>query len=273
MSTDFTLHVPPIQQGILIMLTPEILEQRAVEPSALFAQLEERARDIYNRGKTLPLLIVDLDDTLLDKRPRVMKVLSDLIMDQNPEIPLTDDVRAKIAEIKPRTMKYDLKETLQDVGVDDETMLNWLLTEFKRLEVSDQYIMFDLPIPGSVDFIKGISTAGAMTMYLGGLRNMSTSKFGTERSISMYELPAPRGEVGALFMSEEDVEDDMEFKRDLLEPLSKAGEVIAVFDNEPSACNLFKESFPDAAVVLVDTSRKSDDDLVDGISVIKNFIR
>ncbi len=255
------------------MLTPEALEQRAIEPSVLYEQLVDRTSDIFNRGKVLPLIIADLDDTLLDRRPRMMKILADLIMDQNPEIPLTDDVRMKVANIKPRTMSLDLKQTLLNVGVDDETMLSWLLTEYKRHESSDQFIMFDLPLPGSVEFIKGLSTAGAMTMYLGGLRNMNKSRFGTERSISMYEFPAPRGEVGALFMSEDDVDDDLEFKRQLLDPIGKAGEVVAVFDNEPSACNLFKNKFPDATVVLVDTFRRTDDDLVDGIVVVPNLIQ
>lgn len=255
------------------MLNDTILAERTIEPGALFEKVADRTRDIFNRGKTLPIVIVDLDDTLLDRRPRIMKVLADLIMDQNPEIPLTDDVRMKIAEIKPRTMNLDLKQTLTDVGVTDETMINWLLTEFKKKEASDQYIMFDLPLPGSVDFIKDLSTAGATTMYLGGLRDMNKSKFGTERSISMYELPAPRGEVGALFMSEEAIEDDLPFKKQLLDPIGEAGEVVIVFDNEPAACNLFKQRFPDAEVVLVDTFRSTDDDLLDGIHVVKNLIR
>ena len=126
---------------------------------------------------------------------------------------------------------------------------------------------------GSVDFIKGLSTAGAMILYLAGERNKNKSQFGTERSLSMYELPAPRGEVGALFMNDKDELNDLRFKQGLLKPISEAGEVIAVFDNEPAACNLFKRAFPDASVTMIDSSRTSDDELVDGISVMKNFMR
>ncbi|MCB2211088.1 hypothetical protein KQI52_03130 [bacterium] len=255
------------------MLNADDLQNRTIHPAELFEQLADKSREIFNRGKTLPLVVVDVDDCLLDKRPRVMKVLADLIMDQNPEIPLTDEHRTAIASIKPRTMKFDLKDTLRDVGIVEEGILGWIQEQYDKKATSDQYIMFDLPTPGIVDFIKELSKAGSTTLYLAGKRNRNKSTFGTERSLSMYELPAPRGEVGALFMSDVDGADEFKFKQDLIKPITEAGEVIAVFDNEPNACNLFRKQFPDASVVLVDTFRENEDELADGIHVVKNFLR
>ena len=84
------------------MLTEELLEQRSIQPGVLYEKLADQAREIYNRGKTLPVIIFDLDYTLFDLRPRVMKILADMLMD--PPVELEDETKAAIAQIKPRLM-------------------------------------------------------------------------------------------------------------------------------------------------------------------------
>ncbi|MBS1260936.1 MAG: hypothetical protein MAG453_00253 [Calditrichaeota bacterium] len=253
-------------------LTAETLAARAVDPAQLHAELAERARDIFNAGRQLPIVIYDLGFTLFDSRPRVMKLLADLILSPDAA-ELADDVRAAVASIRPRMMQPELASTLAAAGVTDEAAIAWLVEQHESKAATDQYVMFDLPTPGAVEFVKDLSKAGAMTVYLAGDRHIARARFGTERSISMYELPAPRGQVGALFIRDRDDQPELEFKRELLGPIGELGAVIAAFDNEPAAANLYADTFPDARTVLLDTFRAGDDELRPGISVLRDFRR
>lgn len=255
------------------MANPSPYAERMTDTAPIYDRLADRAREIYSSGKSLPIVIVDIDDTLFDRRPRWMKILADLLTDESGDTPLTDEHRALIAKIKPRTMTRDLEASLRATGLADENVLSWLVERVNTLAGQDRYLMFDLPTPGATEFIKGLSTAGSMTVYLGGERLKDEATFGTERAISMFELPAPRGEVGALFMRDRTDQTEMEFKRELVGPIAEAGTVIAVFENEPEAANLMNDAFPEAEVVLLDSLREADTPLAEGVQVISSFVR
>jgi hypothetical protein len=95
---------------------------------------------------------------------------------------------------------------------------------------------------------------------------------GTEEVLRRFGFPLPGGGV-ALWMKPDDpsIGDD-DFKRSAHARLASLGRLVAAFDNEPGHVNDFRQTFPEAEIVLVATGHSGRvSTLAPRVSVVPNL--
>ncbi|MFH0883484.1 MAG: HAD family hydrolase [bacterium] len=230
-------------------------------------------RDRLKQGGTdgRPVIVYDLDATLFDNRPRVIQILADAL-DLPEGKRLTEEVRAAVASVTPDRMRYLLNETLGDHGVHDPGIVAWFLERWKERFFTDDYVLYDHPTPGAVEFVQRLQKEGARTVYLTG-RDTPGMRKGTLESLEKHVFPLPDGQVCYMITKPTFEQSDPDFKRDAIEIIHGLGTVIGVFDNEPKPMNVIVQAFPDAEHFFLDTMHSPDvEPLVPGIRVLRDFL-
>jgi hypothetical protein len=196
-----------------------------------------------------PVVLFDLDGTLYDNRPRTLRILHAFAA----QLPAAHARDAQIIRtLASSDLTYRLEDTLGPRGVAPsviEAARNaWRVRFFTDAACSD-----DVPVPGSVHFVRSCWELGATVVYLTG-RDIPGMLLGTCRTIrdDGFPIAIPRVE---LVMKPTFEEGDTVFKERLLEPLGELGRVVASFDNEPANCNMFRRRWPEAHTVLLDTQK------------------
>lgn len=212
------------------------------------AQRSQLLRSIVDRVESAarPVVVFDLDGTLLDNRPRTVAIFHELAAVWQDERP---DVAAGLQRAHLDVTEYGVSTSLARIGVDahhDEVFAFWRERFF-----TDAYIAHDVPLPGAVELVQTLHRHGANIVYLTG-RDLPGMALGTFQSLRDHGFPI--GRVGTELVTKPDFETpDDQFKRAVAVDLVRLGEVVATFDNEAVNCNLLREAYPGATAVLLDT--------------------
>jgi hypothetical protein len=195
-------------------------------------------------GEPPPVVVFDLDGTLMDNRPRTLAILKELAQELRAEAHSSAD---RIAAAEAEELAYLLGDSMKKLGIEHPELVERAETFWKSRFFSDHYLKHDIAVPGSVEFAK----AGAILVYFTG-RDLPLMGIGSFQSLR--DLGYPIGIVGTELVCKPDasIPDEL-FKRTEGPKLRRVGHVVAAFDNEPGNCNAFVEMNPDAEVVFVDT--------------------
>lgn len=197
-------------------------------------------------SKDKPVLLFDLDDTLIDTRHRKMAILKELAEQPAADGKMSDLLRT--ASLKH--IKYRVKDTLAALGIFDEAFVKEAERYWWERNFTDAYIEYDLPIPGAVRFVNWLHRKGSQIIYLTG-RPEPTMIKGTK--INLKQLEFPLGEDVLLLMKPDAAMDDFDYKKAVMQEIAQMGPLIAAFENEGHNLNMMAEHFPDAFMVLLDT--------------------
>jgi hypothetical protein len=201
-----------------------------------------------NRSRGTPVLVFDLDGTLMDNRPRVVAILHELAEAWRRKHP---DAAALLGSASPEHIVYGFQENLHRLGIADEALHVPAFEFWKERFFNDPHIRHDVEVAGARDYVRACHDAGAIIVYLTGrdLPNMALGSFA-----SLRDLGFPIGVIGTeLVVKPAFAMGDAEFKRSVAPELRRLGRVIAVFDNEPLNCNLLLECHPECTAVFLDT--------------------
>jgi hypothetical protein len=216
------------------------------EQSARLSAVIERVR-VANKSRS-PLIVLDLDGTLLDNRPRTAAILHELADRWSETRP---ELAHLLRQARHDALDYLLSDNLRLLGVEDESHHAEALEYWKSRFFFDDLLHHDVPVVGAVEFTKACYDAGATLVYFTG-RDLPNMALGTYASLRDNGFPI--GVPGTELVLKPDAEmSDEEFKRSVTPMLHRSGVVTAAFDNEPGNCNIFKELFPETDVFLVDT--------------------
>ncbi len=235
------------------------------EQAQKLARVLSRVRDIG--AHRAPLVVFDLDGTLMDNRPRTCAIMVDLAERWRAEHPREAEL---LLSMSPDRLVYLLEENLRAVGITDEALIAEAFAHWQAHFFFDHWIHHDTPLPGAAEFAHACRDAGAIIVYFTGrdLPNMALGTFASLRD-SGFPIGVPGTE---LVLKPAPELDDTEFKRDFTPLVAQRGIVTAVFDNEPGNCNVFKEMFPDTDVFLLDTQHHPEaPPLLDSVLVIADF--
>ncbi len=214
-----------------------------------------------------PLVVFDLDGTLLDNRPRTCAILTELAERWRAHKPRQAE---RLARARFDTLDYLLTDNLDALGITDPADIEEAVEYWKSRFFFDALLGHDVPIEGATDFARACYDAGATLVYFTG-RDLPNMALGT--LASLRDLGFPIGVPGTelVLKSDASITDD-EFKRTITPLLHRSGVVTAAFDNEPGNCNIFKQQFPETDVFLVDTQHyPGAPELAAGVHVIGDF--
>lgn len=214
------------------------------------------------------VLVFDLDGTLYDNRPRTVHILHELAKLWQASRP---EIAAKLALAAPGRLAYTLADTLKKLDIDDAQIVSEATIYWKDRFFQDPYMVHDVALAGAARFVTEAYEKGGNVIYLTG-RDMPNMSLGSWKSLRDHGFPI--GASGAELVCKPRFEiADERYKADVAGELSRLGEVVAVFDNEPANCNALLASYPDCLSVLLDTQRTpTAPDPVKGVITIKDFV-
>ncbi len=189
----------------------------------------------------------DLDSTLLDNRPRQAAIVREFASRHG--IPLLEAFQADHL-----VTGFDTREALARAGLDPESIARWL-PDLRRHWVerffTSEACLEDIPVRGAAAYARRAHATGVQLVYL--TARPERMRPGTEEVLRRFGFPMPGAGV-QLWMKPDDpsIGDDA-FKRSTHARLASLGRLVAAFDNEPGHVNDFRETFPEAEVVLVAT--------------------
>lgn len=206
------------------------------------------SRCVPTPGEPTPVVVFDLDGTLMDNRPRTLRILQDLAHELRAEAHSAAEV---LATARAEELAYLLGDSLKKLGVEHPELVERAETFWKQRFFGDDYLKHDVAVEGAVELARACYEAGAVVVYFTG-RDLPLMGIGSFQSLR--DLGFPIGVVGTELVCKPDAKiPDEAFKRAEAPKLARVGRVVASFDNEPGNCNAFVEICPGSDVVFVDT--------------------
>ena len=210
------------------------LERSAAQSAAL-----DRCRALSAPG----VAFLDLDGCLIDNRPRQVGILRRYAARHG-----TDELYKVRVE---HFQSWTLSVTLRSAGVQafdgyyDDLMRFWTDAFF-----SSEDLYLDEAMPGAVRFVRDLQGRGLKVVYLTARDH--TVHDGTWESLGRFGFPLD----GALLHTLDDLSREFHsYKRQAALSLAHLGPPALFMDNEPSIVNTYRETFPDALTIFVDTDR------------------
>lgn len=212
-----------------------------------------------------PFLMFDLDSTLFDNSPRVLKIIQDFIKEHSDFYP--EDIK-KLSKLKREDIIWGIKENLNKLGIINENMVNHVINYWYKRFFSNEYII-DLPLRGGQQFVQDAETLGIKIIYLTG--RFESMREGTVKNILEHGFPIDNNCSNLLLKPDEKIPDHI-FKHESMEKVKKMGNLLAGFDNEPLNSNIFLEHFPESEVFFLETNHSiNPPNLLDKVHTIPDF--
>ena len=236
-----------------------------MEPKQLLEKILERVHSVKQTGDN-PLVVLDLDGTLFDNGPRTWRLVAEALEEGG-----YTEARERLNGVSDRMLPYLVTDFLAEAGITDESTVASVTKYWFERFFTDEYQKLDLPLEGSIDFVKALYEAGATMVYLTG-RDVPGMLVGCTDALRAGGYPV--GLERTMMILKPDFETkDLVFKTEAADFISKTGTVVAAFDNEPGNCNLFLEKWPNAYSVLLDTTcAPNPPELNSEVLTIKNFV-
>lgn len=227
-------------------MQPKYARLSLADQGALLRSIVQRSE--AKAGESPPVVVFDLDGTLMDNRPRTCAILHELAEAWRAKEPALAE---RLARVAPDDLDYLLTTSLERMGILRSDLVGEAETYWRARFFVDDYLEHDIALEGAVAFARAVYDAGATCMYLTG-RDLPLMGIGSFRSLR--DLGFPIGVPGTeLVLKPDAAMPDEAFKRYEAPRIARVGRVVAAFDNEPANCNVFAQAYPDADVVLLDT--------------------
>lgn len=216
--------------------------------------------------------VFDLDSTLFDVHPRVLQILNDFATDNamRSRFPETAQILSKISTLKHT---YKFKDILISLGLlnQSEEFYKTIYDFWNTRFFSNDYLKYDVPYEGAIDFVNDLYKTGAHITYLTG-RDIPRMGLGTEEVLNFWKFPiGPRTHMA--LKPDKNIEDAI-FKRDYLMALPRENTEIWFFENEPVNIDLVLREVNHVNVVYFESVHKEKAEPPgDHIPRIKSFSR
>jgi len=232
------------------------------------------------------LVVFDLDSTLLDNRPRNAVITREFGK-------LHDQSKLKQAKAE-HWQDWSARHAMLSMGLSHdeiERLIETYTSYWEERFFTSQYCQYDEAISGAVFFVRQLEQSGAIIRYLTGRHE--AMRPGTTSSLTKLGFPAP-GLIAAtgvnaapgvhnvelIMKSVQSIPDDDYKKKAMLDIVDVENdsdiynnEILAAFDNEPYHINAYRQTFPEATCIHLNTDHSMRRiSLLNGIVSISNFI-
>jgi hypothetical protein len=226
----------------------QIAQIRAHNPSSLHALLD-LVEQTSRAGRT-PVVMFDLDDTLVDTGFRQMSIIREFAAQADVQAHFPGPA-AKMSAVQYGDLHYDLGDTLKALGVTDAAVLAELTPFWAARFFDNAYLQVDQANPGGVDYVREVLRQGGKAVYLTG--RWEDMRPGTARSLYRMGYPAADGRTVFLMMKPTRAQTDIDFKKIAFNDIALLGQVVGGFENEPANVNAYQERFQTGVYIFLDT--------------------
>lgn len=228
-----------------------------------------KATELSVSKKRTPVIIFDLDDTLIDTRYRKLAILKELSEENLPQSEFHSLCEIlKTASIQH--VKYLVKDTLNALGIFHDEFITYTENYWKQKNFSSPYVLLDKPIQGASRYVNWLHRKGGKIIYLTG-RDRENMGSGTLQNLKDLDFPVQ--DISNIVMKEDTSVSDADFKKVAIQSLVNQGEVIALFENEGRNLIEMAEYCPNSNLVILDTLQSPNQPfLPPDVHVIKNFV-
>lgn len=232
---------------------------RTLDPSVL-----DRVLSASARAGGSGVLVFDLDSTLLDNRPRQARILKEF----GAQVGL-----AALATTRPEHWtSWDIRDAMRAAGCsakEIEIHGEAAKAHWRSVFFTSEYCAIDDAVAGAQEFVARAFATGVQLAYCTGRHE--AMREGSVRSFRRLGFPEPGGRVQLLMKPTFDQSDDA-WKEAAYARLRALGTVVACFDNEPTHINGYRQAFPEALCVHLDTDHSGREvALLDGVLSVKRF--
>jgi hypothetical protein len=214
------------------------------------SEIFSKIKDLAINKKANPTIVFDLDSTLFDVSPRLEKVLIDIasepIIQEN-----FPNVIPHFKNIKTESNDWGFVDVLKRAGVDHDhhelfkTVKNLWIKKF----FSNEYIHYDVPYQGSVEFVQKVAELGIPIIYLTG-RDVKRMERGSREVLLKWNFPL-NDQSSKLVLKPAAAMDDALFKRDWIHDyMAESKTPLFLFENEPVNINLIAKELPEVELVF-----------------------
>lgn len=232
--------------------SPRLSADRLIDPQAPRRVLERLRRWESSATGARPLVIFDLDSTLLDNRPRQARIIREFGAEVGHD---------RLMACGPEHLEgWSLRASMERCGLTAEEVRRHeqgIRRFWRRRFFTSDYCIDDIALTGAVAFIGKVQETGASIVYCTG-RDI-TMEAGTLACMTRegFPLPASTASTVHLLMKPHTSIDDDDWKRSVRDRLLALGQPVAAFDNEPSHINIYREHFPDALCIHLATDESA----------------
>jgi len=216
------------------------------------------AKSIFNKiiaNTSRPSLAVfDLDSTLFDVSPRTQAILDSFLK----EIASSSENKNEyefLKHVRIQTGDWGLRHPLERAGFRSTDEFHKRLRDYwRRYFFSSEFLYFDQPYIGAIDFVNNLKLAGVEIMYLTG-RDAQNMRSGTLKSFAQHGLPLNSAEH-LIMKPVKGTYEDEDFKDIRLRELLnlKPNTKIWFFENEPVILNKIIKSDLPIELIWTDTT-------------------
>ncbi len=201
-----------------------------------------------------PVVLLDLDSTLYEVRTRTFQILkewrdTDFVQEHSV-------FKNALGRLEEDHIGYSLKDTFSALDIDVSSV--WgskILSESKKFWAerffSSEYLKFDHPYDGSVEFCQNLYRQGVEMVYLTG-RDEKNMGEGSRANLLRDGFPWGTSRTHLLLKKSSEIP-DIQHKKTAAEWVNEQGSLVASFENEPANLVALYEKFPHSMHVFVDT--------------------
>lgn len=200
------------------------------------------------------LAVFDLDSTLFDVGPRLKKILHDFAANPQHQKKYPEACKA-LAKAQTERTDWGIKDAVMRAGLGDHsTELHHDLRDFwKAWFFSNDYLQYDIPYEGAVEFVQQVAQKGADIAYLTG-RDIHRMGKGSREVLEKWQMPVDEHKARLVLKPLKGM-DDAQFKSDWFAEIpSNKYKKIWFFENEPVNVNLVRSLHKHIEIVFFDST-------------------
>jgi haloacid dehalogenase-like hydrolase len=219
----------------------------------LLRQILAKIEEFQNQGLK-SLAVFDIDSTLFDVSPRVERIILDFADEPEFQNKFPKQIQV-LKNIRTHRKDWGFKNALERAGLDghhselQEALHDYWAERF----FSNEYLKYDLPYDGAVEYVNAVANRGAEVVYLTG-RDVARMGPGSALVLKSAGFPLDDQQTRLVLKPHRSM-DDAEFKTDWFTclPADQYAD-IWFFENEPVNIHHLRSRQPKVNVVFFEST-------------------
>jgi hypothetical protein len=241
------------------------------QSSHLLRQILNKMEKLQSQGQK-SLAVFDLDSTLFDVSPRVQRILLDFAEVPAFQKKFPEQIRC-FKNIRTERKDWGMRQALIRAGLDGHhPEFHEALHDFwYKAFFSNEYLQYDLPYDGAVEYVNHIANLGVEIVYLTG-RDVARMGSGSALTLKHWGFPLDDLQTRLVLKPRKEM-DDAQFKTDYFTQFEKGPYAdIWFFENEPVNIHHLRERLPHVNVIFFESTHAGKAHPPEDIPAIMHFL-